>query len=86
MIVKKMEGYILGVSNDKFHAIISDNEKSYQLDCEYDMLGLNKEDLIPERKFMMLVDENDEVEFDFSDSYINENITLDDLKKLRGIE
>jgi hypothetical protein len=67
------------------YSVITDNEKSYQLDCEYDLLGLYKEDLIAERKFKMLVDENDEVTFQFLDEYINEGVTIEDLKKIKGI-
>jgi hypothetical protein len=86
MVVKEMEGYILGVDNTKMYAVITDNDKSYQLDCEYELLGLDKENIIPERKFKMLVDENDDVTFEFLDSYINEGVTIEYLKKLKGIE
>lgn len=86
MTIKEMDGYILGIDSTKMYAIITDSEKSYQLDCEYDLLGLNKEDIIPERKFKMKIDENDDVVFEFLDTYINENITIDDLKKIKGIE
>ena len=86
MIVKELDGYILGVDSSKMYSIIVDNNKSYQLNCEYDLLGLNKDDIIPERKFKMLIDENDECSFEFLDLYINEGLTVDDLKKIKGIE
>ncbi len=86
MVAKEMDGYILGVDNTKMYAVITDNDKSYQLDCEYELLGLNKEDIKPERKFKMLVDENDDVTFEFLDSYINEGITIEYLKKIKGIK
>lgn len=86
MTVKEMDGYILGVDNTKMYAIITDGDKSYQLDCEFDLLGLNKDDIIAERQFKMLVDENDDVTFEFLEKYINENITIEELKKLKGIK
>jgi hypothetical protein len=86
MVVKEMEGYVLGIDKTKMYAIIIDNDKSYQLDCEFELLGLNKDDIIPERKFKMLVDENDEVTFEFLDSYINEGVTVEYLKKVKGIK
>ncbi len=81
-----MEGYILGIDTTMMYAIITDDDKSYQLDCEYELLGLNREDIIPERKFKMIIDENDDVTFEFLEKYINEGITVDDLKKIKGIE
>ena len=57
-IEKEMIGYILGVDNKLMYSIIVDDteQKSYQLNCDYDLLGLNKDDIIPERKFKMLID------------------------------
>jgi hypothetical protein len=86
MVVKEMNGVVLGIDNINMYSIISDDKKSYQLNAEYDLLGLNKDDIIPERKFKMLIDENDEVEFLFLDEYVNKDITIEDLKKIKGIE
>lgn len=86
MTVKEMDGYILGVDNTKMYAVITDKDKCYQLDCEFELLGLNKDDIIAERKFKMLVDENDDVSFEFLNEYINEGITVEDLKKIKGVE
>lgn len=86
MSVKEMDGFILGVDATKMYAIITDNDKSYQLDCEFELLGLDKADIVAERKFKMLVDENNDVTFEFSEEYINEGLTIDYLKKMKGVE
>ena len=86
MTVKEMEGYILGRDKKMMFSIIIDGDKSYQLDCEFDLLGLNVEDIIAERQFKMLIDENDDVTFEFLEKYINEGITVEELKRLKGIE
>ena len=84
--IKELDGYVLGINSNKMYAVITDNVKSYQLDCEYELLGLDEKDIIAERKFKMIVDENEEVTFKFLDEYINKDITIEKLKNFKGIK
>ncbi len=86
MTVKVLDGVILGLDNKMLYSVITDSEKSYQMNCDFNLLGLNEDDLKMERKFKMLIDENDDVTFEFLDEYANEGLTIEDLKKLKGIE
>lgn len=85
MIVKKLEGVIVGVDKTNMYSIITDGEKSYQLNAEIEVLGLDVNDIIIERKFKMIIDENDEVSFEFLDEYVNKDLTIEDLKKFKNI-
>lgn len=84
--IKEMDGYVLGINDNKMYAVITDNIKSYQLDCEYELLGLDEKDIIAERKFKMIVDENEEVTFKFLDEFINKDMTIEKLKNFKGIK
>ncbi len=81
-------GYVLGIDNTKMYGVVINEkeQKSYRLEVEYDLIGLNKDDIIPERKFNMIDDGNKDVRFEFLDNYINDNITVEDLKKLKNVQ
>lgn len=87
MIKKELLGYVLSRDNTKMYSIIVDEQenKCYQLDAEFELLDINPVDVIAERQFKMLVDENDDVSFVFLDNYINKDITLEDLKTHKGL-
>lgn len=80
--MRELMGYVLGKDKYKFYSIIVDNDKCYQMDAEFDLLDLDESKIVAEQKFKMFIDENDEVKFYFIDEYINQDITLDDLKNL----
>lgn len=86
--MKIFTGYVLGVDSKKMYSIILDSEleKSYQMDCELEYINSDTSEIIPERKFNLTVTLEGEMSFEFLDSKINENITIEDLKNNMGIE
>ncbi len=80
--MKIFTGYVLGVDAKKMYSIIldSDEEKSYQMDCELEYINTDNSEITAERKFNMSVTENGEMSFEFLNEKINENITVQDLK------
>lgn len=78
------DGYVLGFDKECMYSIIVDSKKSYQMNCEIDLLKIDRSDIIPERKFKIkLLD--DDIEIIFLDEYINEDITIEKLKKMKNV-
>jgi hypothetical protein len=54
----------------KFYAIIIDeNDKSYQMDC--DLKNVNKDELKLERRFKLILNENENFDINFLDEYLD---------------